>query len=143
MSPPITPAVCASSAIAPCPFEFPDMSDAIQVRCLRLWAHVGVLDFERREGQWFELDLELGVDLSAAGRSDALADTLDYSQLITDLQHQARSLICQTLEHYSERILDRIEELYGPVPIRLELRKCHAPVPGFDGVVAVRRSRHH
>jgi 7,8-dihydroneopterin aldolase/epimerase/oxygenase len=143
MSPPITPAVCASSAIAPCPFEFPDMSDAIQVRCLRLWAHVGVLDFERREGQWFELDLELGVDLSAAGRSDALADTLDYSQLITALQHQARSLICQTLEHYSERILDRIEELYGPVPIRLELRKCHAPVPGFDGFVAVRRSRHH
>ena len=143
MSPPITPAVCASSAIAPCPFEFPDMSDAIQVRCLRLWAHVGVLDFERREGQWFELDLELGVDLSAAGRSDALADTLDYSQLITALQQQARSLICQTLEHYSERILDRIEELYGPVQIRLELRKCHAPVPGFDGVVAVRRSRHH
>ena len=143
MSPPITPAVCASSAIAPCPFEFPDMSDAIQVRCLRLWAHVGVLDFERREGQWFELDLELGVDLSAAGRSDGLADTLDYSQLITALQQQARSLICQTLEHYSERILDRIEELYGPVPIRLELRKCHAPVPGFDGVVAVRRSRHH
>jgi 7,8-dihydroneopterin aldolase/epimerase/oxygenase len=119
------------------------MSDAIQVRCLRLWAHVGVLDFERREGQWFELDLELGVDLSAAGGSDGLADTLDYSQLITALQHQARSLICQTLEHYSERILDRIEELYGPVPIRLELRKCHAPVPGFDGVVAVRRSRHH
>jgi 7,8-dihydroneopterin aldolase/epimerase/oxygenase len=143
MSPPITPAVCASSAIAPCPFEFPDMSDAIQVRCLRLWAHVGVLDFERREGQWFELDLELDVDLSAAGRSDGLADTLDYSQLITALQQLARSLICQTLEHYSERILDRIEELYGPVPIRLELRKCHAPVPGFDGVVAVQRSRHH
>ncbi|MDP4707690.1 MAG: dihydroneopterin aldolase, partial [Cyanobium sp. MAG_237] len=42
------------------------MSDAIQVRGLRLWAHVGVLDFERSEGQWFELDLELGVDLSAA-----------------------------------------------------------------------------
>ena len=143
MSPPITPAVCASSAIAPCPFEFPDMSDAIQVRCLRLWAHVGVLDFERREGQWFELDLELDVDLSAAGRSDGLDDTLDYSQLITALQQLARSLICQTLEHYSERILDRIEELYGPVPIRLELRKCHAPVPGFDGVVAVQRSRHH
>ena len=143
MSPPITPAVCASSAIAPCPFEFPDMSDAIQVRCLRLWAHVGVLDFERREGQWFELDLELDVDLRAAGRIDALADTHDYSQLITALHQQARSLICQTLEHYSERILDRIEELYGPVPIRLELRKCHAPVPGFDGVVAVQRSRHH
>jgi dihydroneopterin aldolase len=119
------------------------VSDVIQVRDLRLWAHVGVLDFERREGQWFELDLELSVDLSAAGRSDALGDTLDYSQLIAALQQQARSLCCQTLEHYSERILDQIEELYGPVPTRLELRKCQAPVAGFGGVVAVRRWRHH
>ena len=119
------------------------MSDVIQVRDLRLWAHVGVLDFERREGQWFELDLELSVDLSAAGRSDDLGDTLDYSKLITSLLAQARNLRCQTLEHYSERILDLIEELSGPLPTRLELRKCQAPVAGFDGVVAVRRWRHH
>jgi dihydroneopterin aldolase len=137
------PAAFDSSAIAHCHFELPSVSDVIQVRDLRLWAHVGVLDFERREGQWFELDLELSVDLSAAGRSDALGDTLDYSQLIAALQQQARSLCCQTLEHYSERILDQIEELYGPVPTRLELRKCQAPVAGFGGVVAVRRWRHH
>ena len=115
--------------------------DRIVVRGLRLWAHVGVLDFERAEGQWFELDLRLGFDLTPAGRSDALADTLDYSQLITALQRQARSLRCQTLEHYSERILDLVVELYGPVPVSLELRKCAAPVAGFSGVVAVERRR--
>ena len=116
--------------------------DRILVRGLRLWAHVGVLEQERAHGQWFELDLELAVDLSAAGRSDALADTLDYSVLITALQAQARSIRCQTLEHYSDRMLELAEQLYGPVPIRLELRKCAAPVPGFTGVVAVRRQRH-
>lgn len=115
--------------------------DRIGVRGLRLWAHVGVLDVERAEGQWFELDLELAVDLARAGGSDALGDTLDYSQLITALQCQARAICCHTLEHYSERILDLAEKLYGPVPIRLELRKCHAPVPGFGGVVAVKRRR--
>lgn len=117
------------------------MSDSIHVRGLRLWAHVGVLDVERAEGQWFELDLELAVDLARAGRSDLLVDTLDYSQLIKALQQQARSICCHTLEHYSERILDLAEELYGPVPIRLELRKCAAPVSGFGGVVAVERRR--
>lgn len=116
--------------------------DSIVVRGLRLWAHVGVLEQERAHGQWFELDLELAAGLSAAAASDRLADTLDYSQLITALQAQARSVRCQTLEHYSERMLDLAQELYGPVPIRLELRKCAAPVPGFTGVVAVRRSRH-
>jgi len=118
------------------------VSDLIHVRGLRLWAHVGVLDVERAEGQWFELDLSLGFDLALAGQSDRLADTLDYSRLITALQLQARSLCCHTLEHYSERMLDLVEELYGPVPVRMEMRKCQAPVPGFGGVVAVERRRH-
>ena len=122
-------------------------ADRLLVRGLRLWAHVGVLEFERAEGQWFELHLELAVDLTAAGRSDALASTLDYSRLITALQRQARSLRCQTLEHYAERILDlcdgcATEQLGTPLPVRLELRKGKAPVPGFTGLVAVRRSRH-
>jgi len=118
-----------------------EIVDQIVLRGLRLWAHVGVLEHERELGQWFELDLALSVDLAAAARSDALAETLDYSQLITALQQQARSVCCQTLEQYSERMLDLAETLYGPVPITLELRKCSAPVPGFGGVVAVRRQR--
>jgi 7,8-dihydroneopterin aldolase/epimerase/oxygenase len=118
----------------------PGPGDRIVVRGLRLWAHVGVLEFEREQGQWFELDLELGVDLKPAGRSDLLADTLDYAQLITALQHQARAIRCHTLEHYSEQILTLIAERCGPLPLQLELRKCAAPVPGFNGMVAVRRS---
>lgn len=110
----------------------------IVVRGLRLWAHVGVLAFERERGQWFELDLQLGVDLGAAGRSDQLADTLDYAALIQALQQQARRIRCHTLEHYGQRILDLIAERHGPVPVRLELRKCAAPVPGFSGSVAIR-----
>jgi dihydroneopterin aldolase len=101
-----------------------------------------VLPFERDLGQWFELDLELVLDLAPAGRSDDLGLSLDYSRAIAALQRQAADLCCQTLEHYSERILDLLEELHGPVPTRLELRKCAAPVPGFSGVVAVRRRRH-
>ena len=112
------------------------------MRDLRLWAHVGVLEPERRLGQWFELDLELAADLAAAGAADALELSLDYSRAITALQQQARTVRCLTLEHYAERILTLLEELYGPVPMRLELRKCQAPVPGFTGTVAVRRSRH-
>lgn len=115
--------------------------DRILVRGLRLWAHVGVLAFEREQGQWFELDLELGVDLGPAGRSDQLADTLDYSQLIAALQRQARAIRCLTLEHYSEQILTLIAERWGAGPVQLELRKCAAPVPGFSGTVAVRRLR--
>jgi dihydroneopterin aldolase len=126
----------------------PGPSDRILVRQLRLWAHVGVLDGERERGQWFELDLELALDLSPAGRSDRLADTFDYGALIVALQRQARQIRCRTLEHYAQEILQLLEQCVahqlGPrfvVPARLELRKCAAPVPGFTGSVGVRCSR--
>jgi dihydroneopterin aldolase len=88
------------------------------------------------------LDLELGFDLSAAALGDDLAASLDYSLAIQALQRQASQVRVQTLEHYSALIFTCLEDLYGPVPMRLELRKCRAPVPGFGGSVAVRRARH-
>ncbi|MCP9926804.1 dihydroneopterin aldolase [Cyanobium sp. CH-040] len=114
--------------------------NGIAVRGLRLWAHVGVLPFEREHGQWFELDLELGVDPALAGGTDQLADTLDYATLIGALQRQARSIRCHTLERYAQAILELIVECHGPLPVQLELRKCAAPVPGFSGSVAIRRA---
>jgi len=117
-------------------------NDAIHVRGLRLWAHVGVLDQERRDGQWFSLDISLWSDLSSAAASDDLDSSLDYSLAIRSLQSLAREIRCLTIEHFSDRVLDRLEQLYGTVPVRLTLSKCAAPVPGFDGVVAVERVRH-
>ncbi len=135
------PAAAAPGNGSADPLDSPS-ADRIFVRNLRLWAHVGVLASERQLGQWFELDLELAFDLSAAARSDDLAASLDYGQAITALQRQASQVTVQTLEHYSELIFACLEQLYGPVPMRLELRKCQAPVPGFGGSVAVRRARH-
>ena len=116
--------------------------DAIHIRDLMLWAHVGVLEHERRDGQWFSLDITLWQDLCTAAAHDDLGASLDYSKAITALQELARGLVCQTIEHFSDRVLDQLEQLYGPVPVRLELRKCSAPVPGFSGVVAVVRRRY-
>ncbi len=118
------------------------IGDAIHVSGLRLWAHVGVLESERQQGQWFELAFSLGHDLGPAGRVDDLGLSLDYGTAITALQRQAANMRCHTLEAYAERIQDLLEQLYGAVPQRLILCKCAAPVPGFGGRVCVERSRH-
>ena len=115
--------------------------DAIQIRDLELWAHVGVLEQERRDGQWFRLDIQFQLDLSSAAAADDLSTSLDYSLAIQALQRLAREICCLTTEHFSEQVLDRLQELYGPVPTGLRLTKCAAPVPGFHGLVAVERSR--
>ena len=116
-------------------------ADSITVRGLRLWAHVGVLEQERSQGQWFELAFSLMADLGATARTDDLAQGFDYATAVTALQQQARGLRCRTLEHYSERILELLEEIYGPVPLEVELAKCRAPIPGFGGSVSVTRRR--
>ncbi len=116
--------------------------EAIHIRELRLWAHVGVLEQERRDGQWFSLDISFWLDLSRAAAADDLASSLDYSVAIQALHGLARDIRCLTIEHFSEQVLDRLEQLFGPVPVRLTLSKCAAPVPGFDGRVAVERCRH-
>jgi dihydroneopterin aldolase len=115
--------------------------DTVEVRGLKVWAHVGVLELERLHGQWFRLEFRLRSDLSAAAQGDDLSLSQDYGLAIQALQRQARTIRCLTIEHYSERILDLLEELYGPLAMEVQLTKCRAPVAGFSGEVAVSRSR--
>ena len=44
--------------------------DNIRLTGLRIFAHHGVLDFERENGQEFVIDLEIAVDLAPAAASD-------------------------------------------------------------------------
>ena len=116
-------------------------TDVIEVEGLRVWAHVGVLERERERGQWFELSFQLAVDLSPAAAADSLDTSCDYALAINALQAQARTIRYLTLERYSERVLDLLEGLYGPIPLKLRLTKCEPPIPGFGGTVSVRRQR--
>ncbi|HSX66355.1 dihydroneopterin aldolase [Nocardioides sp.] len=57
------------------------MSDVLRITGIECFGHHGVFDFERREGQLFVVDLELGIDTRPAAASDDLADTVDYGTL--------------------------------------------------------------
>ena len=115
--------------------------DIIRVENLRLWAHVGVLEHERDHGQWFRVDLALHLDLSESARADSLAATADYSLGVQALQRLASEITCHTLEHFSERMFEELEGIYGAMPMHLRLSKCHAPIPGFAGTVSLERWR--
>jgi len=114
---------------------------AIHVKDLLLWGHVGVLETERCFGQWFSLNFSILIDLDEAAKKDNLDLSVDYSIAIKGLQQLSLTIICLTIEHFSEKIFDYLESLYGPVPMHLILTKCHPPISGFNGTVAVERSR--
>ena len=57
---------------------------------LRVLGVHGVLPEEQVRAQPFEVDLELHVDLAAAGKSDDLADTVSYADVIDAVRRRGR-----------------------------------------------------
>ena len=58
------------------------MTDRVFVAGLALHAYHGVMQHEAKVGQTFNLDLKLELDLTEASRSDKLAHTVDYDQVV-------------------------------------------------------------
>ncbi len=117
------------------------MQSAIIIRQLKIWAHVGVLKWERELGQWFELDLWLYYDLSSAVLTDQIEHTINYADVINTIRKLSELINCNTIEYFSEQIFEVLEAKFGIFPMELELKKCDAPIPAFNGVVSVKRSR--
>jgi len=59
--------------------------DSIRIDGLELRCIVGLRSYERRREQPLRLDLKLGLDASAAGRSGRIADTIDYSRVADEV----------------------------------------------------------
>ena len=116
--------------------------EAIHVSEINLWSHVGLLERERLLGQAFSLDFSLWLQLDSAAKNDDIDHTADYSIAIKKIQQLSFEINCLTIEHYSDRILDLLEDLYGAVPMRVCLCKCNPPVDGFSGTVSVERRRY-
>jgi len=76
------------------------------VRGIEVFAHHGVFDFERREGQRFSVDLVLGVDTRPAARSDDLRDAVDYGTLVMSVKDAIETDPVDLVETLAQRIAD-------------------------------------
>ena len=120
--------------------QYPHLS-AIHIKDINLWAHVGVLESERINGQSFVLDLSFWLDLDESSRLDQLDTSIDYSEAIKALQKLSFEIKCSTIEYFSDQILNVLESLYGQVPINIMLKKCSPPIHGFSGSVLIEKNR--
>ena len=80
------------------------MADTIQLRGLRVVGRHGLLPEEKERAQPFEVDLDLEVDLSRAGATDALGDTVDYGAVVDAVAAVVAGEHSDLLEHLAERI---------------------------------------
>ena len=73
-------------------------ADRILLRGLRVMAYCGVLAEEQARRQPFEINADVVADLSAAGRSDDLGDTIDYGALTDRVVGLVESVAGKQLE---------------------------------------------
>lgn len=119
------------------------MPDLIELRGLRALGFCGALPEEQERRQPFEVDLDVETDLSVAGASDELPDTVDYGALCA----QVESVVLDERFALMERLAARIAEVVLAderiAAVTVTVRKLRPPVPQHldTSGVTIRRGR--
>jgi dihydroneopterin aldolase len=104
--------------------------DRILISGLRQMGVHGALAEEQERAQPFGVELELLVDLRAAGASDVLADTVDYGAVCDTVEQVCAGGRPQLLEHLAELIATAVLDLDPRITrASVAVRKLRPPVP--------------
>jgi 7,8-dihydroneopterin aldolase/epimerase/oxygenase len=115
--------------------------DSIQLTGLRCYGYTGYLEEERVLGQWFEINLTIWVNLTAAGRSDRIEDTLDYRLVIADVNQLVNTAKFETIERLASAIADVVLQHEIVDKVCVHLSKTAPPIPNFNGKISVKITR--
>ncbi len=127
------------SGVTPSP---PDPAgDAIELRGLRLSGICGVLPEEQTRPQPLVVDLDVVADLSVAGRSDDLDDTLDYGAITDEVARVVGTERFALLERLATRITDVVLADARVLQVTVTVRKLRPPVPQLLDTSGVRLTR--
>jgi len=116
------------------------VKDLILLEGIEVPAALGVSKAERDMRRPVLIDLELGVSLERAGRSDRLADTLDYAQIYRTVEEVAGTREHRLVEALAERLATALLSSYPIESCTVSVRKF-APVAGHLRHAGVRISR--
>jgi dihydroneopterin aldolase len=116
-------------------------TDRIELRGLVISGICGALPEERQRAQPLEVDLDVVADLSAAGDSDDLTDTLDYGSIAEQVEGIITSGAPTLLERLARTIADAVLADPRAVSVTVAVRKLRPPVPQVMGTSGVRITR--
>ncbi len=117
------------------------MTDVLTVRGLECFGRHGVFEEERRTGQRFVVDLELGLDTRPAARSDDLADTVDYGSLALAVKAAVERDPVDLVETLADRLASVCLTDHRVEWVRITLHKPDAPIPASFGDVSLSITR--
>jgi len=103
----------------------------VRLKNCAFFAHHGMFDEEKRLGQRFFVDVELGVSHTGAALSDSIHDTVNYASVYEIVERSIlgsrRNLIETLSREIARSLLDAFELAHT---VTVSIRKPGASVPG-------------
>ncbi len=115
--------------------------DKIMVRGLTFKACHGVLPAEKMIPQTFKVDLDLFLDLRAAGISDDLKDTVSYAEVYEQVRKIVETESYNLLEALAENIAASLLFCFPLHGAEVTVYKPNAPINGNFDYFAVKIKR--
>ena len=105
-------------------------SDRIIVEGMRLYGFHGGSPEEQSLGQPFMVDMEAELDLSVAGKSDNLDDTVSYTHLYRVAKEVMEEEPKNLIESLAEEIARRALDAFPIQAVRVRVTKTRPPIKG-------------
>jgi dihydroneopterin aldolase len=111
---------------------------------MQFYGYHGVFPEENKLGQRFYVDLELSLDLSKAGQTDDLEQTVNYAEVYERVKRIVEGKPFRLIEALAENVASDVLHQYTSVnDVTVRVVKPHPPFDiHFDGVtVEINRKR--
>lgn len=116
------------------------MSDVVEIRGLRVLGHHGALPGEQDRAQPFLVDIVFSYDMDLAGRSDDLADAVDYGFITKKAADVVVTQRFALLEALADAVAAAVLEEDRITEVEVRLQKLRPPVPHDVVSIGVVRS---
>ena len=127
--------------MTPSPSNDPQQLDSVRIEQLELDCIIGINPWERLTKQHITIDIEMNADLSAAGKSDSIEDTINYRTVSKAVIAEVEASSYGLVEALAARISEICLEDERVQSVEVTVRKPGAVRKAAAVGVVVRRSR--
>ena len=134
----ITLLIASAAMVGGYVFLSRDTYTQIKLQEMAFYGHHGIDSEENTLGQRFFIDVEMDLDLSGAGESDNIEDSVNYAEVFSLVQSIAEGTPCKLLERVAGKINEEILIRYSKVEeVATTVHKPSVPIHGILKDVSV------
>jgi len=116
--------------------------DRIELRGMSFHGRHGVRDAEREQPQEFKVDVTIDADLTEAGRTDKLVDTIDYTKVRAAAREVIEGESRKLLESLAGAIAERVLAMPRVEAVSVRVAKRPASMQPIEAAaVRINRTR--